>query len=885
MSLKPGDLVRLKESDPLDSPFAIVERVGVRQTRVKFFRLPWTSPEKAIPEMTDYPHEQLEKCRDPWVDSAAGKWSSIEEWRLRDRAVELWMANANGQLGNARTDLLPHQISLVHEVVSRERRRLLIAEEVGMGKTIETGMIVHALQQRREISRCLVICPAGQIRQWQEELESKLRVRFEVYRHDIDGRRAFHFPYVIASLDTAKLDDPSTRLGGESHKSLLLQAPDWDLIVFDEAHRLSAKTYSSGTEKTLNYQLAEVLCGKTRDFLFLTGTPHDGKDDKFRNLLRALEPQIVFERSGEGVFFGDIILKNRKSEARGADGEKLFKSVSVIPVRLAARPDGEEGFHKQLAQYLREGYGVARQDPQNPRNRALGFVMTTFQKLASSSTAAVKSALTKRLAVLQNETERTADVSANEEDAEEHAGEAEEASSHDAQVRHLQEQFMAMEIEMLQALVDFPVPGDAKWDELLRFVNEISKESPQGKVLVFTEYRKTVAFLKQKLEAEFGDGCCLEIMGGMGADAKMEAIREFRTEPQKRFLISTEAGGEGINLQFCHLAVNYDIPWNPFRLVQRTGRIHRIGQAMNMQVFNYRLSNQLDERLTDCHETRVDSAMDRLSQVTGLDIVDIRDQLLGLSQEFIDYNQIYRESVEKSSTRSTEKQIDEGVKMAEAAFLKAYETVFKHSVKPFNPDRFEKQFGKTLGLEDLQQWVADYLKSQRRMLMHRKEQDLYEFMMPDALRSLLPTDQRSALGSFDRLRCMKDSSIQLLAIGHPCIDLLLRLAVSPNSPGLACAVKSESAGDEGTIVTVLVRKSDHIGSSAYDHLCLFCSKDGRICTEIEPLALQTADWKDGEPGGIGEALREKSLTFLSQRYPDLDFLEDRIIWVSLATKS
>ena len=675
MNLQAGDVVRLKESDPLDSPLGAVERVGARQTRVRFFRLPWTSPAKAIPEMTDYPHEQLERCRDPWTDAAEGRWSSLGEWRLRERAVELWMANANGQLGNARTDLLPHQISLVHEVVSRERRRLLIAEEVGMGKTIETGMIVHALRQRREINRCLVICPAGQVRQWQEELESKLQVRFEVYRHDIDGRRAFHFPFVIASLDTVKLDEPSARLGGGSHKSQLLEAPDWDMVVFDEAHRLSAKTYSSGTEKTLNYQLAEALCGKTRDFLFLTGTPHDGKDDKFRNLLRALEPLIVFERAGDGVFFGDIILKNRKSEARGADGEKLFKAVSVIPVRVDARFDGEADFHNRLAVYLREGYGVARKDPSDPRNRALGFVMTTFQKLASSSTAAVKSALAKRLAVLRGEAERVTEITENAEDSDAHAGEAEELTAQEAQMRHLREQFMAMEIELLRALVEFDVPGDAKWDELRRFATEIRHEAPREKILIFTEYRKTVTFLREELEAEFGAGCCLEIMGGMGADGKMKTIHEFRLDESKRFLISTEAGGEGINLQFCHLAVNYDIPWNPFRLVQRTGRIHRIGQKTNMQVFNYRLRNDLDDRLSDCHEIRVGSALNRLSQVTGLDIVDIRDQLLGLSQEFINYNQLYRESIESSSTRSTEKEIDEGLKKAEEAFLTAYETV------------------------------------------------------------------------------------------------------------------------------------------------------------------------------------------------------------------
>src|SRR5690606_17095404 len=144
-----------------------------------------------------------------------------------------------------------------------------IAEEVGMGKTIETGMIIHALIQRRELERCLVVCPAGQIRQWQEELEGKLGLRFEIYREDVDGQRAFSFSRVIASLDTIKLENPNQRLRGKSHKDIVLEAPPWDLVVFDEAHRLTAKSYGNKTDKTFNYRLAEELCERTRDFLFL----------------------------------------------------------------------------------------------------------------------------------------------------------------------------------------------------------------------------------------------------------------------------------------------------------------------------------------------------------------------------------------------------------------------------------------------------------------------------------------------------------------------------------------------------------------------------------------------------------------------------------------
>ena len=322
MSFQPGDVVRIRDGNPLDCITGVVEQVGKRQTKVRFFRLPWTSLQATLPGtgISYFPHEQLVKCRDPWSDARQKDWSNPKELELRVEAAKLWLGNNHGQLGDARTDLLPHQVHLVHKVVEHSPRRLMIAEEVGMGKTIETGMIIHALMQRGELDRCLIICPAGLINQWQEELESKFKIRFSVYRQDVFGSQAFTYPKVIASLDTVKR---------RSHLEILLSAPDWDLVVFDEAHRLTAKTYGQKTKKTLNYRLAEELGKRTRDFLFLTGTPHDGDDFKFRNLLKLLDPEVDFDSSESEHFFGKLILKNRKSQAIGADGKKLFKKVQV----------------------------------------------------------------------------------------------------------------------------------------------------------------------------------------------------------------------------------------------------------------------------------------------------------------------------------------------------------------------------------------------------------------------------------------------------------------------------------------------------------------------------------------------------------------------------
>lgn len=881
MNLKVGDWVRPRIGDPLDCVFGTVERVGARQCRVNFVRLPWTRSGASLPEMRDFPHDQLIRIRDPWADAAASRWSTPEESWLRVRAAQLWLGNVHGQLGNARTDLLPHQICLVHEVVDRPSRRLMIAEEVGMGKTIETGMIIHALIQRRELDRCLVICPAGQILQWQEELESKLKVRFEVYRQDVDGQRAFTFPRVIASLDTVKLDDASVRLKGKSHREILLDAPDWDLVVFDEAHRLTAKTYGKKTEKTLNYRLAEELCERTRDFLFLTGTPHDGNDSKFRNLLKALDPEVVFSAGETGRFFGNLVLKNRKSEAIDAEGRKLFRTVKVEKVSRPPDKDGEAQFHSALNRYLREGYGVAERDPLDPRSRAIGFVMTTFQKLATSSVAAVRKSLAKRLALLERRNVPESEDQADRDADERYEGEDEEWWVFDLQAKELREAFGQMELDSLRKLVGFPVPSEAKFVELSRLVKGVTEQDPDEKLLIFTEYRGTVAFLMEQLGILYGRDSVVSIMGGMGATARTDVIERFRSDANCRFLISTEAGGEGINLQFCNLIVNYDLPWNPFRVIQRIGRVHRIGQRRHMRVFNFQLQNELDTRLSDCHSGRVESAIRRLSDVTGLDVEDIRDQLLGFAQEFINYDQVYRDAIKQSDTKQSEVEIARGIKQAEEAFRLAYKSVFRHAVSPFNPDRFRSMVGRPLELDDLREWLGAYLKCNGRRLMWREETTVWEFLLPEDIKHLLPSGQKAVTGTFDRDFAMSEQSIELLAFGHPTIDLILRNALGPDSPGGAFNAHSAETSHSQLGVWIALRDNIDSNAAAFRLLTVLRNSDGVWRLAEKEQLPGGSEFKSPNTLDLSE-LKAEVVDFISREYPDLDFIEDRIFWLACA---
>ena len=700
----------------------IVQQVRGEQAKVEFRPTVFSKPPYLIESRILSVNElraiksPLERLRDSEFD---------EPWRfdLRTRAAQLLVCNRDGQLGDARTELLPHQISVAHRVVSSPRRRYLIADEVGLGKTIETGMILYALRQRGQARRVLIVPSAGLTLQWQEEMEDKFDLKFAVYREDVDGPLAFdQIDYLIASLDTLKLDRPLKGGRREGHKTLVLGSRDWDVIIFDEAHKLSAKTWSAQkTEKTLNYRLAEDLQERCRALILLTAIPHQGDESKFQNLVSLLHPDVTFEElataeNGDGpIPFTDLILRNRKSKVTDAEGNPIFKGMDIHPVRVDLLDNGEKPFHKALESYLREGYGFADQDPGDKQHKAIGFVMTTFQKLAASSTRAIKSALQKRLAKLQ----ATAEQERNHEEVEydaRHQGEFEARKA--GQVRQA---FIETEVEMLEKLLAMDVPGDAKQSELSKVIESVSKDAPDRAMLIFTEYLATQDFLIELLKQAYGEGCTARIRGGMSMWEKKKSIGAFRDNPKVRFLVSTEAGGEGINLQFAHVMINYDLPWNPFRLAQRYGRLYRYGQDKRVQVFNFQNAGTIEDRVREYLEQKTRAAAGRLSGLTGETPDEIEEGLLGLFEEYLNYEKIYREGLARGNIKPSQKEIDEAVKKAEESYEIAYASLFSKDIAPFNPKRFKHEVQSPLTLEDVKAFVLEFVKREGRKVTESDE--------------------------------------------------------------------------------------------------------------------------------------------------------------------
>lgn len=340
------------------------------------------------------PYENLIRIKDAEQQYIRSESSSVERFQLKALAYALDSWNqVTGALDRFDVDPLPHQIDLVHRIMTSDHSNWLIADDVGLGKTIEVGLLPAAMKRRRQARRVLVVCPAAMVRQWQDEMQYTFNEDSRIYGLDFNINQPSHwlsFDKVIVSIDRAKVD---------SHLSSFKDSGEWDVIVFDEAHHLS-KIEAQAT--TLRYRLAENLQAMTDSLIFLTGTPHQGKTDQFANLLLLLRPDLSRRNRtmlSDPSVVAEIVLRNRKSLVTDASGNFIFKGQSTRLVEVPLSPTAAI-FNAELQRYLQEGYAASESGGNT--GRAIGFVMTTYRKLASSSVAAIERALIRRQERLQN---------------------------------------------------------------------------------------------------------------------------------------------------------------------------------------------------------------------------------------------------------------------------------------------------------------------------------------------------------------------------------------------------------------------------------------------------------------------------------------------------
>lgn len=529
----------------------------------------------------------------------------------------------------SKVDPLPHQIEAVYGYVLRlPRIRFLIADDPGAGKTIMAGLIIKELKLRNLVKRILIVVPGHLKDQWRRELKDRFEETFVVIDR---GLLEAHYAenvwerenQIITSMDFAKREEILPSLG----------ATKFDLVIVDEAHKMSAFRYGDKTVKTNRYRLGEVL-SRISDphLLFLTATPHRGDPENFQLFVDLLEPGFfaTAEMLQESIRNQDnpLFIRRMKEDLKDFEGKPLFlpRHVATVGFRLSTE---EKDLYNDVSRYVTEQYNKALMAE---RKRNVAFALVILQRRLASSTYAILRSLERRrdrLVELLKGAERTAaperafDFDDVEEMSEEERWKAEalwETLSVAENRQELNSEITTLEELVNQAKNIIQNESEVKINELRKTMDDLNRKSPKTKILIFTEAKDTLDYLEKKIRSW---GYSVNVIhGGMGLEERVEAEKIFKNETQ--VMVATEAAGEGINLQFCNLMVNYDIPWNPNRLEQRMGRIHRYGQTREVFVFNLiatdtregRVLSRLFEKLEEIKEAlQSEKVFDVISEV------------------------------------------------------------------------------------------------------------------------------------------------------------------------------------------------------------------------------------------------------------------------------
>jgi superfamily II DNA or RNA helicase len=591
------------------------------------------------------------------VVESASESASAEAWhapldvipRLQAEAIRS-VNDAWGVLSTSRIQLLPHQLWVCRQALQTWPTRWLIADDVGLGKTIEAGLILMPLLARGTVRRLLVLCPAGLVEQWGQRLFHQFDIRASLYTADSDRPKSNFWQVhhqVIASLQTLRKD-----IGGRQKR--LLAADPWDLVVVDEAHHLNDDERAGPTQ---GYQLVDRLqqAGRIRSLLLFTGTPHRGKNHNFLALLRLLREDLFDpdkDLGGQLHLLPQVMIRNNKYTVTDLRGTALFQRPVVCAETYQYSP-AESAFYERMTEFIATGKAYARHDLSRADAQSAMLVLIALQKLASSSVAAIRRALRGRRERLRHKREEAAarqlslqslfeEVDAGDDDAQ--AGVEERAAE------ELPPELLLMRDE------------EARLDELITAADAIREETKIVKVmdlldgpfagrpvLLFTEYKATQAAVLEAISRRHGEGCAAFINGdgkvegwtgggrheptcwAMTREAAADAFNAGRV----RFLVSTEAGGEGIDLQKrCHSLVHTDLPWNPMRLHQRVGRINRYGQKKQVEVYSLRNPDTVEsliwehlnsklERIETALSRVMDAPEDLLQLVLGMTPTDV----------------------------------------------------------------------------------------------------------------------------------------------------------------------------------------------------------------------------------------------------------------------
>lgn len=776
------------------------------------FRDSMGNPNNEILYRDNEPNLEIAESSTPWSFTA-----SSEKFKLVSEAYRIRLAYIFDPMMAIHTsmiDPLPHQITAVYDcMMPRQPLRYLLADDPGAGKTIMAGLFIKELVIRGDVKRCLIVCPGVLAEQWQDELYQKFQLPFEILTNDrINAARTGNW-FNEENMIIARLD----KLSRDEDLQEKLKVSDWDLVIVDEAHKMSASFFGGEIKFTKRYRLGQLLSRNTRHFLLMTATPHNGKDEDFQLFLALIDGDRFEGRFRDGVHtvdVSDIMRRLLKEQLVKFDGRPLFPERIPITVPYSLT-DLEELLYAEVTEYVREQFNRA-DALESGRRGTVGFALTILQRRLASSPEAIYQSLRRRkerlLARLEEEKlfqrvelkraelpdfEDDEDIESFVEDIETDEQEQIENNFIDKATASQTIHELEAEISTLKHLEkiawDVKQSGtDKKWEELSSILVEnewmFDDSGNRRKLVIFTEHRDTLNYLASKIRTLLGNQeTVVTIQGGMNREERKKTQEKFTQDVKVTVLVATDAAGEGINLQRAHLMVNYDLPWNPNRLEQRFGRIHRIGQTEVCRLWNI-----------IAHQTREGEVWQRLFKKLEIERVALGGQVFDVLGEMTFENKSLRELMIEAIRYGNDperkvyfnKILDEA--LDHSKILKLLEERSLHSITMTNSNVSEiKDAMDRASARKLQpHFIADFFLSAFKSLggsIVEKEKGRYQVIrVPAAIRNrdnLIGT-REPLLKDYERITFHKELiSIQgkplasFVCPGHPLLDTTIDLII------------------------------------------------------------------------------------------------------------
>jgi len=721
------------------------------------------------------PPTEIKKIPSPIELILSGNFYSPTKFDLNFSANRLSLAYEYDHLlslSATRTNLEPYQIEVVWRVLNSYKQRYLLADDVGLGKTIEAGMIIKEIALRGRAKRILIIVPAPLKYQWQREMGKRFDENFMIYDSSYVNslnrslpKEANVWEYndkIITSIDYVKKENVLPEL----------ERTKWDIILFDEAHKLSASKSGNTIKRTQRYRLAGALCNNCESFLLLTATPHKGDSYAFYSIISLIDPYIFFDEDNiDSIKLNKIMIRRGKDGIRDENGKPVFKGREVMTIPISFTEE-ERNLYIAVTDYVSRIYNIAK----SVNNRAVGFAMIILQKRMVSSIAAIRSSLKNRLSNLIKESVPTLTI-------EEKARLKDYIKDPDSLDDWEKERFerkleilnlpttpkeLKLEIGSLKTLIEISegIKIDSKAEKLIGLIDGILKKDPKEKILIFTEYVDTLNYLVNLIKEKGFK--YVTIHGSMPMEERELKEETFKSE-STNILVATDAAGEGINLQFCHIMVNYDLPWNPNRIDQRIGRLHRYGQKRDVKVHNFFIS-----------DTREGLILIRLMEKVRLIESELGgkiSEIIGFILEGVNLQDLIMNAIaENKPIEATMKDIELAIRERKSAYKKIEET-FLMDLRKFDLENTLKlikdSYKKSASEKDIENFVRTFLDNTESRIEPTRFKEVYRITSPkEVLKTGIKTKYEKITFSKEVAK-KKGSDVEFMVFGHPLLEEII----------------------------------------------------------------------------------------------------------------